>query len=94
MRSKFIPQIFCKYASYVYISYCCGDGFLSFEQAIAEWRHFRAAICGMIRQFLSFKSTLGLVLFTTVFADDVLLLILLVKTKTSSLDEAHRRLDA
>ena len=43
---------------------------------------------------LSFKSTLGLVLFTTVFADDFFLLSLLVKTKTSSLDEAHMRLDA
>ena len=54
----------------------------------------RAAICGMFRQFVSFKSTLGLVLFTTVFADDFFLLSLLVKTKTSSLDEAHTRLDA
>ena len=42
-----------------------------------------------------FKSTLGLVLFTTVFADDFFLLGLLVKTKTSSLDdEAHIGFDA
>ena len=73
--------------------YLCGDGFVSFEQATAEWRHFRAAICGMFRQFVSFKSTLGFVLFTTVFADDFFLWNLLIKTKTSSLDGAHMRVN-
>ena len=48
----------------------------------------------MFRQFVSFKSALGLVVFTTVFADDFFLLSLLVKTKNSSLDEGHMSLDA